>query len=563
VPPTPADPDSERVELGVKFKPAVNGVVTGVRFYKGAGNTGAHMGSLWTGTTRTSTVAFIGETANGWQTALFPDPVIVKAGTEYVASYLAPVGRYALQGNYPWPKTTGNLTGVGSVFRYGGGYPTETYGGSNYFVDPLFIATGTPTAPTTAPTTVSTTASATPTSTTATATTTAPPVQPALLDLPRIPWEGGPAYWAQFPKANAAGWDDPSFFPISVFFGKPSHANQLKAVGVNTYMGAEHDGSTLASITNTGMFVLPQREWTSAEVGDNPRAVGWHVSDECEMGLDGCDGGDEYTGLAKQKTYVDGLRAKNDGRFLQANFGNGVLRHYWSFNTMDDHVALMDASSVDKYAYTSPNVHWVLSQSPDWISGANPKSAGSYGWLQDQMERFQDQAKLKPNWVFVEVARPYLGGEVGAGTITPEQLDGAAWQAIIHEARGIAYFQHNDGPACGNYSLVDCDPARLAKITATNAKITALAPVINTQSYEYNTGSGVDTMTKAHNGSAYIFAGIGLNQPTGSKTFTLPAGVTGTTVEVVGEGRSLPVTGGKFTDTFAAEYTSHVYRITI
>ena len=29
------------------------------------------------------------------------------------------------------------------------------------------------------------------------------------LDLQRIPWEGGPAYYAQFAKANASGWDEP------------------------------------------------------------------------------------------------------------------------------------------------------------------------------------------------------------------------------------------------------------------------------------------------------------------------------------------------------------------
>src|SRR4029450_6060368 len=45
------------------------------------------------------------------------------------------------------------------------------------------------------------------------------PVAPAhaQLNLPRIPWEGGPAYWAQFPQAAASGWTDPNFFPISVF----------------------------------------------------------------------------------------------------------------------------------------------------------------------------------------------------------------------------------------------------------------------------------------------------------------------------------------------------------
>lgn len=31
-------------------------------------------------------------------------------------------------------------------------------------------------------------------------------------------------------------------------------------------------------------------------------------------------------------------------------------------------------------------------------------------------------------------------------------------------------------------------------------------------------------------------------------------------IEVVGEGRTITPSGGKFTDTFAAEYTHHIYR---
>ena len=166
-----ADVDTAKVELGVRFKPAVDGVVTGVRFYKGPGNTGVHTGSLWSGTVRVATVTFAGETESGWQTAKFATPVIVKAGTEYVASYLAPVGRYAGDSGYAWPKVSGNLTGLGSLYKYGGGRPTETFGGSNYYVDALFIATGD--LPSTTP--PATTPATTPPATTTAPTTTTPP----------------------------------------------------------------------------------------------------------------------------------------------------------------------------------------------------------------------------------------------------------------------------------------------------------------------------------------------------------------------------------------------------
>ena len=56
-------PDTAAVELGVKFRSDVDGYVTGVRFYKGTGNTGTHVGHLWSATgTNLGTVTFTGET---------------------------------------------------------------------------------------------------------------------------------------------------------------------------------------------------------------------------------------------------------------------------------------------------------------------------------------------------------------------------------------------------------------------------------------------------------------------------------------------------------------------
>ena len=190
------------------------------------------------------------------------------------------------------------------------------------------------------------------------------------------------------------------------------------------------------------------------------------------------------------------------------------------------------------------------------------KRAATYGWLQDQMERFQDPAKPKPNWVFVETARPFLN-EAGAGTITPNQISGAVWSAIIHGARGIAYFQHNNNGVCGTYSLVDCSQTLKDAVRTINTKIANLAPVLNTQSYLWDFRAGADTMLKVKDGYAYIFAGVGLKDTPGSKTFTLPSGVNGSTVEVVGESRSISVSNGKFTDVLATEYAHHVYKVSL
>jgi hypothetical protein len=220
----------------------------------------------------------------------------------------------------------------------------------------------------------------------------------------------------------------------------------------------------------------------------------------------------------------------------------------------------MDAASADKYTYTSPDVDRIVPDSPNWPDGAAVARAASYGWQVDQMRSFQNPKHRRPIWTFVETAMPFLE-EAGARTITPKQLEGAVWSAIIHEARGIAFFQHNNNGRCGVYSLVECGAALKHKVRAVTGRVTALAPVLNSQSYRYHFRNGTDTMLKTHNGRAFVFADIGLKNAPGKKTFRLPAGITGDTVKVLGEGRTIRVVNHRFTDTFAAEYTHHIYRI--
>ncbi len=85
----------------------------------------------------------------------------VDANTTYVASYYAPVGRYAVNNNYfaAAATTNGPLTalrngtdGGNGVYKYGAtGFPNSTYQSSNYWVDVVFDTTANDT---TAPTVV-------------------------------------------------------------------------------------------------------------------------------------------------------------------------------------------------------------------------------------------------------------------------------------------------------------------------------------------------------------------------------------------------------------------------
>ncbi len=144
----PSDPDGSAVELGLKFRSSSSGSVTGVRFYKGSGNGGVHLGHLWSANgSQLASVTFSGETSSGWQTMHFPSPVAILANTTYVVSYYAPRGRYAGDAHgMNAAHTTGPLTaladgadGPNDVYVYGpSGFPTSTYQATNYYVDVAF-----------------------------------------------------------------------------------------------------------------------------------------------------------------------------------------------------------------------------------------------------------------------------------------------------------------------------------------------------------------------------------------------------------------------------------------
>jgi hypothetical protein len=142
--------DSNSTELGVKFTTSANGLITGIRFYKGTANTGPHVADLWSSTgTLLATATFTSETASGWQEVNFSTPVAIVAGTTYVASYHTS-GNYSASSNYfTTSLTNGELTAPGTnngVYAYGSGsiFPTNTFKASNYWVDVVFDGSNRP-----------------------------------------------------------------------------------------------------------------------------------------------------------------------------------------------------------------------------------------------------------------------------------------------------------------------------------------------------------------------------------------------------------------------------------
>jgi hypothetical protein len=139
------------VEVGVKFRADVSGMITGIRFYKRSADTVTHTGSLWSATgTLLATGTFTGETTSGWQQLTFTTPVTINANTTYVASYHSG-GLYASTSNFflttgfnngPLHALKDGFDGANGVYIYGSGgvFPTQSYQSANYWVDVVFVS---------------------------------------------------------------------------------------------------------------------------------------------------------------------------------------------------------------------------------------------------------------------------------------------------------------------------------------------------------------------------------------------------------------------------------------
>ena len=145
--------DGEPLELGFKFRSDTPGYITGIRFYKGAGNTGTHVGHLWSASgLMLAEATFVSETTSGWQQVNFATPVAINANSEYIASYFSPNGGFSVDWGYfanggvasaPLYALGNGVSGGNGLYVYGatGGFPNNSFNAGNYWVDVVFADT--------------------------------------------------------------------------------------------------------------------------------------------------------------------------------------------------------------------------------------------------------------------------------------------------------------------------------------------------------------------------------------------------------------------------------------
>jgi hypothetical protein len=375
--------------------------------------------------------------------------------------------------------------------------------------------------------------------------------------------DGGANYFAQFTNSLPS---TPDFFPLAVWFESvlsQANVDLDKDAGLNIYLVLTAN-SNLSLLPGSGMYaILQQSEWRTNQAAiANPAVVGWELFDEVDM----------QQGPGQGYTTMNNILAQlpQDGRFRFNGYGKGVM--FWEtdaeaapFVNNFQHVTQADA-----YWFTDPFIS-SGSEGGGLLNKRNPltvtqtRRAANYGYNIDRMRALDAMDGVRrPIWSVVEVGWPFTETAAqGARAIQPDEVRAAVWHSIIAGARGIVYFNHSfGGPNPTQHCLREPAYAAVrAAVKRTNQLVTQLAPVLNAPFADgfVSAGLSVRTMAKFHDNKYYVFAGSKENKASTS-TLSL-SGVNTGTATVVGENRTIPISNGRFSDSFADGNAIHIYRI--
>jgi hypothetical protein len=132
-------------ELGVKIEVDSAARLTAIRFYKDSGETGTHVGRVWSSSgALLAQTTFANESASGWQQQALSSPLTLQPGQVYILSINinaffvdGPSGLAAQITAAPLKSVADGQNGVHGPAA--GTFPTTSYKSSNYFVDALVL----------------------------------------------------------------------------------------------------------------------------------------------------------------------------------------------------------------------------------------------------------------------------------------------------------------------------------------------------------------------------------------------------------------------------------------
>jgi len=350
-------------------------------------------------------------------------------------------------------------------------------------------------------------------------------------------------------------------FPIAVWLQDPQNAARYRQAGISLYIGL-WQGPTeaqLAALRAAHMPVICAQNAVGLTHRSDPTIVGWMHQDEPDNAQPVTDPKTGKTSYgpcvppAKIIAEYNRLRAADPTRPILLNLGQGVADDAWigrgSGASLNDYPAYARGSDIASF-----DIYPVAGLGPDGVNKLwfVPKGVDRLiGWTANQ----------KPVWTCIECT--HIGD--AKAQATPSQVRAEVWMALIHGARGLVYFVHQFQPQFDEHALLD-DPPMLAAVTAINRQVHDLAPVLNSPSLSHvadvrssSEQCPIDIMVKRRDRTTYLFA-VGTRNVAGRGSFTVRGLPPIATAEALGEGRTISVRGGQFSDAFTP-YGVHLYRI--
>lgn len=368
----------------------------------------------------------------------------------------------------------------------------------------------------------------------------------ATLEPQALPWFGGPSYYRQWPRGFPS---DSSYFPIGVWMQNPSNAARYQAVGVNHYVGL-WQGPTdeqFSAVEAAGMRVVCEQAGVWQDHLDSAIIQGWLDPDAPDNAQENPDGSySPCIAPSVAQAHYNALAAADPSRPVTLMLGQGVATPDWvgrgdCTGQTEDYPLYARASDVlVNYTYPLNNQH--------------PLELVATGI--DNLNRYAAYAKP----IVADLEASNINGMVRP---TPHQLRAEVWMSLIHGAAGVQYFCHRFMP---DFSETDCldDAPTAAAMTQIDAQLVELAPMLNSQSFSLAVQSSspavaVHAVLKKRGAERYVFA-VGMAEAATTARFSLRGVGSPTSVEVIGEGRTIQPISDAFEDAFEA-YAVHLYHL--
>jgi len=380
------------------------------------------------------------------------------------------------------------------------------------------------------------------------------------------PWEGGPVYYESWSNGPSKGKE---FFPVAVWLQNPENAwaaIAYKNMGINTHVGL-WEGPTesqLSAVAALGTTAVCDQNATGLHSVHAGVIRAWLHQDEPDNAQGGTQDPVPVTEIVDR---YNRMKGNDPSRPVYLNFGQGVACDAWygrgnRTNHPEDYAAYSEGADILSFDVYPMNVFPLPESAAPWFRAFNNAVAQNPWYVAAGVDRLRNWTdSQKPVWVWIECTN--INGEKGYA-LTPDIVRAEVWMAIIHGARGIGYFCHQFSPTFIEAGLL-ANAAMRDGVSAVNAQISSLAPVLNTQSVangvavaSSDTSVGVDAMLKRYEGYTYVFA-VSMRPNTTAAAFTLRDFTGSCTVEVVGEQRNLAAVEGVFQDAFSG-FGVHIYR---